>query len=592
MPKALKDELTRLTVSDLKELLAHLPGTGKLTRKDELIACIVDNLLGASLTTIWSTLDKMQQAAIAEATHHPLGEYSQQRFQAKYGQLPSFAVADAKSRGYSSGRRTALGLFIHYEHHARAYFIPADLRTRLKSFVPQPAPLVLESTETPGDDEGLTVRPTEREALQELAIMLRTVEQGRISVGEKTALPSAAALRELREKLAGGDFYPPQEKKSKWDQKIGPIKAYAWPMLLQAGGLALRTGSRLALAPAGVKALGQAPADVLRGLWRKWLKTTLLDEFSRIDTIKGQNSKGRTMTATAPRRAAIDEALRACPVGRWVGAETFSRFMQAADLDFEVAHDHWKLYLADRHYGSLGYDGSNGWNILQKRYLLALLFEYAATLGMIDVAYADPQEACDDFRSLWGSDELSFLSRYDGLKHFRLTPLGAYILGIADDYRPVAVSSGDLVLSVLHSLQVKAVRGTPTAEESLLLETWAIPLGAGNWRLDREKAIAAVEKGYDIAELQRFLESRDDMPLPPPVEAFISQCDRNGRALKTIGSALLIECRDGETADAVAGHKETAALCLSAGAKFLVVRTGHLEKFRERVRLLGFGLVS
>jgi hypothetical protein len=52
---------------------------------------------------------------------------------------------------------------------------------------------------------------------------------------------------------------------------------------------------------------------------------------------------------------------------------------------------------------------------------------------------------------------------------------------------------------------------------------------------------------------------------------------------------VLVECRDNETADVIAGHKETAALCLRAGPKTLVVRTDHLDKFRERVRLLGFG---
>jgi hypothetical protein len=34
------------------------------------------------------------------------------------------------------------------------------------------------------------------------------------------------------------------------------------------------------------------PAQVLRGLWQKWLKTTLFDEFSRVDAIKGQNPRG------------------------------------------------------------------------------------------------------------------------------------------------------------------------------------------------------------------------------------------------------------------------------------------------------------
>jgi len=190
---------------------------------------------------------------------------------------------------------------------------------------------------------------------------------------------------------------------------------------------------------------------------------------------------------------------------------------------------------------------------------------------------------------MWGTDELSFLSRYDGMSGFRLTPLGAYVLGIDAAYRPVVIAS-NVALSVLPSLQVNIVRGAVGTEEALLLENWAVPVQAGRWRLDREKALSAIEKGYDIAELQGFLERRDDLPLPELVESFIRQCARNGKALKTVASAVLVECRDNETAEAIAGHKETEALCVRAGPRTLVVRTDHLDKFRERIRVLGFGM--
>jgi hypothetical protein len=261
----------------------------------------------------------------------------------------------------------------------------------------------------------------------------------------------------------------------------------------------------------------------------------------------------------------------------------------ASDQLFEVTHTPWDLYIVNHHYGNLGYDGSNGWNILQERYLLALLFEYAATLGLVDVAYADPVQARQDFRNLWGADDFDFLSRYDGLSAFRLTPLGAYVLGLSSDYQPLAIVS-NVKLSVLPSLLVNVVQGELAPEEVLLLENWADPLQAASWRLDREKALSAIEKGYDIAELQKFLQNDDDMPLPESVDAFIRQCLRNGKALKTIGNAVLIECRDAETTETIASHKETATLCLRAGPKMLAVRSEHVEKFRERVRLLGFGM--
>ena len=51
-------------------------------------------------------------------------------------------------------------------------------------------------------------------------------------------------------------------------------------MLMQAGGLAALSGKNLVLTKAGRKALGEPPENVLRALWNKWQKTTLIDELS------------------------------------------------------------------------------------------------------------------------------------------------------------------------------------------------------------------------------------------------------------------------------------------------------------------------
>ncbi|MEU1181763.1 hypothetical protein ABZ464_29795 [Streptomyces sp. NPDC005820] len=45
----------------------------------------------------------------------------------------------------------------------------------------------------------------------------------------------------------------------------------------------------------------------------------------------------------------------------------------------------WKLYPEDPQYRSPGYDGHHGRSLPQGRYTLAVLFEYAATLGLIDI---------------------------------------------------------------------------------------------------------------------------------------------------------------------------------------------------------------
>jgi hypothetical protein len=179
--------------------------------------------------------------------------------------------------------------------------------------------------------------------------VLRLIDKGHIVVSEKTLQASSATVAEIASLLHDGDFYEPTPEQEKWAQKIGPLKAFAWPLLVQAAKLAELHGRKLALTKAGRHALAAPAAETLRLLWQRWLKSKLLDEFNRIDAIKGQHGKGkRAMTAVEGRRAALAAALEHCPVGRWVQVDDFFRFMIAVALRFEVTREPWDLYISIR----------------------------------------------------------------------------------------------------------------------------------------------------------------------------------------------------------------------------------------------------
>ena len=590
----LHEAINSLTVNSIKEMLPYLPQAVSVGRKEVLVASIVEQMSGAGLLRVWEQMDALQRLAIGEATHDAHGVLDSARFAAKYGTAPAFYHPAGKGLYYRQGRMTILGLFVfRVDRHD---VIPADLRARLAAFVPAPIPDTLATLATLPEPDAetapMTVRSTASDALHDLVVLLRAVDSGVIAVSDKTHLPGSAALRLVTGKLAGGDFYDITVPSHAWEQQVGPIKALAWPLLLQAGALAQLNGSKLGLTPAGMKALHAAPADVVRAIWRKWLKSTLLDEFGRIDDIKGQKAKGRGMSAVAPRRAVISDALQHCPVDRWVSVDELSRFMQAGGYPLEICHDVGRLYIGEPNYGSLIYGGAQLWSLLQLRYLLCVLFEYCATLGMIDVAYRSPHEARLDFGDLWGTGEMTFLSRYDGLMYFRLTALGAYCLGVSSDYAHVAAvaPAASCVLAVQANLQVRISAGALSADEALMLDNWAMQEDELHWRLDRPKAIAAIERGHDAAQLAAFLQARDSQPLPVQVESFVRSCNKQGKAMKVLGSSLLIECVDASTADLIAAHKDTAALCMRAGARHLVVRLDQENKFRKAVRLLGYGI--
>lgn len=582
----LRQALSCHTVGLLKLLIDLFPGVQRVGRKDELIDRILAECDGDGLRQLWERLDVLQRAAVAETVHGD-GCFHPQRFRAKYGQ----SVGTVVQSGRHSHKPTLLAVLLHSD--SGQYRLPDDLLPRLRALVPPPEPVRLVSADSVPealDETPVVVRTMEVEATEDLPLMLRLAEQGKLKVSDKTGQPGRAALALLSERLTGGDFYVDQPKENDWDQEVGPIKAFGWPLLLQAGGLARVEGGKLALSRNGIKALAQTPAEVLKGLWAKWLGTGLIDEFSRIDVIKGQRAKGRVMAAPGPRRAVIHDALRCCPVGAWVGVDELGRYMRATGLDFEVACDPYRLYICDPNYGSLVYDGVLGWSILQLRYLLALLFEYAAPLGMIDVAYVPPHEARDDWGSLWGADELNFLSRYDGLKYIRLNELGAYCLGLHNEYTPRHVPTA-LKLSVLPSSRVRIIGGQPSPAEALLLDTWASRIDASDWQLDRAKALAAVERGHDIGMLESLLQAGDDQILPESVEALLKTVRQHGRALKSVATALLVECPSPDIAQRIASHKETASLCLAAGERHLAVRVEHADRFREAVHVLGYGWV-
>src|SRR6266496_3981667 len=138
---------------------------------------------------------------------------------------------------------------------------------------------------------------TEQEALQNLRSVLELCANGKLKVSDKTFKPSAAALETITEHLVNGDFYDDEA-----------IAAFAWPLLVQAGGLAKLEGGRLRLTPKGRAALDKPAAETIRLLWWRWLSHGVIDEFSRIEQIKGQRATN-VLTAVKPRREIVAKAL-------------------------------------------------------------------------------------------------------------------------------------------------------------------------------------------------------------------------------------------------------------------------------------------
>ncbi len=609
-PETLLDALEMNNVDKLKAIYDVLVARrgSRPTRKGEIVDAIA-NIFLDNVQGVWGSLSKHEKLVVQEAVHDPLGYLDVGKFVAKHGKAPFRKNTEP---WYSSRRTvTRLELFLHMgERYERQAWVPGDLQRLLQGFVPAPKPAELPfATEIPstvklesyGYDyaSGKVVKvvtnpaaPIERCNMEAVAranllAVLTLIDEGRISVSASTQRPSAATMRRIAEVLDGGDFY----MSTKWEAETGPIQAFAWPILVQAGRLARQDGSRLELTPAGRKALSTPPHETLKQIWKRWLSSRIMDEFSRIESIKGQ-TRGRgkaAMTATEPRRQAIQDALVQCPLRGAVAVDDLAKFMVATGLGFEVTRSPWTLYVNNPQYGALEYEFSLIWSVLQDRYLLCVLFEYAATLGMIDVAFVPPGGARPKPWESTGYFEGSFLSRYDGLKYFRLTALGAYCLGLTDEYKPDTPETST-PLSVFPDLRIVVRHGRLDHEERALLRCFADEEEPDTvWRISTERILKSFETGLNIGAVREFLSARDEQPLPERVEGFLASIESNARAIRPAGTGVLFECDSEETARKLLADRKIAKFSSSAGKNRIIVDTASEQSFRKAARQMGFG---
>lgn len=547
-------------------VVKKLGGTGLSSlKKDEAISKYI-SIVSSNAKSIWQRLDDTGRLLISEMIYDRFCYYERLRFASKYDKIPIF-----QQKGSSHYPETTLLGCLFFSNNN---VFPIELHDAFRPFAEKPNEYKL--SEIKKLPLNVMKRNSAFDAIKELQEILQLIEKTPLKVSSKTFIPSVSTISAINKIFVNGDYY--QGVEVPYD-KIGDIRAVGWVLLLQAGKLVKRTNNTISLSPKGKKALTQPPEDVLKSLWHDWLNNKILDEFRRIHNVKGQTSKTmkRGFTDPVTRREKIDGLLSCLPFGQWLSMDQVSRFCVIHYYDFEVIlRRGLGLYIVDSQYGILD-TYSNTWHILGEPYLLCILFEYAATLGMIDIGYKSPvDQRMKYYQDVWGADQLMFISRYDGLTHIRVNELGEYILGESDQF---ALSIPEVKINVSDD-GVITVNGLfiPLDIKSIL-DQCSKPVSNDKWMLSRESLATALESGGKLSDLKQLF-TKYHAQLPAKITSLLSSVEQKASKLKLKDTLFLYECDTSDLADIIIREK-SASYAMRAGARLIAIPQKKKEDFKK-----------
>ena len=417
--------------------------------------------------------------------------------------------------------------------------------------------------------------------------VLRLIQSGKIKVMPSSLRPTEPSVRLLASALLVPDFALETADKHHLSlDKVPPgaVRAHAWAVIAQQAGWAKVRSGALELTARGKALALQFDPAALRAAVPCIASDDSFDELNRIPAILGQGGKAAAhcLSAASVRKAALLKAMtESFPVDEWISFdEAFRLTLCAGGYEIVEGGADDVLYLAEKQYGVIRDDGG-----IQRQFARAFMMETLATLGLIDVIYCAPHGCWPELEDEWGADGLTYLGRYDGLRHVRLNPAGAYALGRIETFAAPAPAPPSL--QVLSNLEIVRDDSTGGPGDDAMLEQMALCVGENLWRLDAAVLLRSLESGTRPVEMHEWLEKASGQPLPFAAARFMDEVVIKAAACLKATEGIIYEWHDEDQALYIASSTSGRRSGTHIGGNRLLVLKSQMAEFRRAVRALG-----
>ncbi len=583
-----------LRVDTLKSIAKQAGIPKSITRKAELIEAL-NRFVVSTPAEFVDLLGPIERNLLAEAVHNN-NRVEPMVFSAKH------QVACPQPNPFNKNG-SLIHMVITGDRYSSEIEVPQTIADLLRPLLPKPAspepatvediPDTLDLTDERGRADPTDIRPIhifsgERTVFFELRRMLQIVQGGKARVQPQSGRPTPATQRAMAASLAAPDFdlELPAAERSKYTLESGPVRAHAWAVLVQQCGWCKVSQGVLKLTKEGQRLLREPAPEAFRDGVERLAADGKFDELQRVNNIRGQAGKARRwMTKPSERRQVILDGLAEWPLHGWLDFDEAYRFLNACGHTYTVTENSMSLYFCEQRYGYIPeQDG------IDRQYLRVLLFESLATLGLIDIAYVYAHFLWPELSGGWGTDDMDFCGRYDGLRYVRVNPLGLYCLAVSDQYTPAAAETRNL-LTVLPNREIAVAGGQQLLPGDVsMLELFALKKGDYLWRMDQQRILDYLEGGGSLDDIARFLAETAAEGTPDTIRVWFDDLKSKADAVVKTEEAWLVEFQDPATAALVAHDPKAGKLCLLAGERRVAVAKTNERAFRTAVKKLGYVL--
>jgi hypothetical protein len=383
--------------------------------------------------------------------------------------------------------------------------IPPFVLSVLKEIIP---PMTFEYPEfIPAKTDTLICR---EKRVADIAAVVRFAGSEQLKVKSGTFDITKAKLAKMAESIGfkevcddNGKFSTPREVK-----RINDLRVALPLFLLAANSGLVEVQHDLSVKPSvnSVAFLSRPMHEVARELFKDYLNSECIYETHYITYIAIYDGEYSIPWSTV--RLPIMKLLQTCPVGQFIDYRDFEKYALIFCGDFFRDNTQSTVFVrgfSSSYYGSYTPD----WSECEAQ-IVRLLLSFCGALGMLDIAYTEHVRGFkferDDYRV--------------GISGFRITPLGAWILGMTEKYdAPETVlqsAEGELIVQPDHTVMISGLKERVEHETYLskFLTKVSVDDNVAVYKIDFAGIVKAFDQKIIPTQIKDYLKSASGKPLP------------------------------------------------------------------------------